>query len=63
MVRERRRSAVLGGVVAVELGRFRKRDGLDCGRPRCGCCHGDKFLGAGRRTNERRAAISFELAS
>ena len=27
-----------------QLGRFRKRDGLDCGRARCFLCHGDKLL-------------------
>lgn len=62
MERQRRRSAVLGGVAHAELGRFRKRDGLDCGRARCGQCHGDKLLGAGRRVNERRAAIADQAA-
>jgi hypothetical protein len=28
----------------LQLGRFRKRDGLDCGRARCFLCHGDKLL-------------------
>lgn len=62
MAREQRRSVTLGGVAHAELGRFRKRDGLDCGRARCGQCHGDKMLGAGRRVNERRAAIDDQVA-
>jgi hypothetical protein len=27
-----------------QLGRFRKRNGLDCGKARCFLCHGDKLL-------------------
>jgi hypothetical protein len=34
----------------LQLGRFRKRNGLDCGRARCFLCHGDKLLD--RRTRE-----------
>jgi hypothetical protein len=26
-----------------QIGRFRKRDAYDCGRPGCGICHSDKF--------------------
>jgi hypothetical protein len=26
-----------------QVGRFRKKKGLDCGNPRCGICHKDKF--------------------
>ena len=33
-----------------QLGRFRKRNGLDCGRARCFLCHGDKLLD--RQTRE-----------
>ena len=33
-----------------QLGRFRKRNGLDCGRARCLLCHGDKLLD--RRTRD-----------
>jgi hypothetical protein len=34
-----------------QLGRFRKRHALDCGRARCFLCHGDKLLD--RRTREQ----------
>ena len=34
-----------------QLGRFRKRHVLDCGRARCFLCHGDKLLD--RRTREQ----------
>ena len=32
-----------------QLGRFRKRKALGCGRARCHLCHGDKLLGRARR--------------
>ena len=32
-----------------QLGRFRKRRALDCGRSRCFLCHGDKLLDRRRR--------------
>jgi len=34
-----------------QIGRFRKRDGLDCGRPRCYLCHGYKLLKLKRRSD------------
>jgi hypothetical protein len=37
-----------------QLGRFRKRNGLDCGRARCFLCHGDKLLN--RQTREESLA-------
>ena len=37
-----------------QLGRFRKRNGLDCGRARCFLCHGDKLLD--RQTREESLA-------
>jgi len=37
-----------------QLGRFRKRHALDCGRARCFLCHGDKLLDL--RTREQRLA-------
>jgi hypothetical protein len=37
-----------------QLGRFRKRNGLDCGRARCFLCHGDKLLD--RQTREESMA-------
>jgi hypothetical protein len=33
------------GAESVERGRFRKRKPLDCGRARCGLCHGEKLHG------------------
>ena len=37
-----------------QLGRFRKRNGLGCGRARCFLCHGDKLLD--RQTREESLA-------
>ena len=37
-----------------QLGRFRKRSGLGCGRARCFLCHGDKLLN--RQTREESLA-------
>lgn len=42
------------------LSRWRKRDPRDCGRTRCGCCHGEKFSGAGSRSNDLRSALRYE---
>jgi hypothetical protein len=30
-------------VCDLQAGRFRKRDAYDCGRPRCGVCHHEKW--------------------
>ncbi|HYT91436.1 MAG TPA: hypothetical protein VEL76_22170 [Gemmataceae bacterium] len=38
-----------------QVGRFRKRDAHDCGRPGCFLCHGDKFP-------RRRLTIGEQLA-
>ena len=38
----------------LQLGRFRKRNGLGCGRARCFLCHGDKLLD--RQTREESLA-------
>jgi hypothetical protein len=46
-----------------ELGRFRKRHPLDCGRPRCGLCHGEKNYAAGKRSRHRREALAFEATA
>lgn len=40
---------------------FRKRKPLDCGRPRCGTCHYEKFYVGKDRYNKRREAIDFDL--
>lgn len=42
-----------------QVGRFRKTDAYDCGRPRCGVCHGEKFYGKGRRRCEELADLRF----
>lgn len=42
-------------------GFWRKRKPFDCGNPRCGLCHSEKFYGAKARGNERRRAIDFDL--
>lgn len=44
-----------------QLGRWRKRNPLDCGRVRCGICHGDKFYAPKARHNNKLAAIQYEL--
>ena len=43
------------------MGFLRKRKPLDCGRPRCGLCHDEKFHTPKAREARRRAAIEFEL--
>lgn len=40
---------------------WRKRHPLDCGRPQCGMCSGEKLVARHKRSNERRAAIGFEM--
>lgn len=42
-------------------GKWRKRKPLDCGRAKCGSCHGDKFYGPKARNTKRLKAIQFEL--
>lgn len=42
-----------------ELGRFRKRHALDCGKVRCGVCHGNKYPKRERHEHEVRADESF----
>lgn len=41
------------------IGFVRKRKPYDCGNPRCGLCHSEKW--DRRRQNERERAIRFEL--
>lgn len=40
------------------LGRFRKRDGYDCGNPACHLCHSDKFPRRELTRPELRAAAA-----
>lgn len=42
-------------------GRWRKRHPGDCGRARCGLCHGDKLFGPKARGAAKRAAIAAQL--
>ena len=42
-----------------QLGRFRKRNGLDCGKAKCFICHGDKLLDRQTRT-ERLADLKMK---
>jgi hypothetical protein len=43
-------------------GRWAKRHPGDCGRARCGLCHGDKLYGPKARGAAKRAAILDQLA-
>jgi len=43
------------------MGFLRKRKPYDCGRPRCGLCHGDKFHAPKARARRLREAVEFEL--
>jgi hypothetical protein len=45
------------------MGFLRKRRPYDCGNPRCGACHYEKFWMPRARQNARRAAIAFEEAA
>lgn len=45
----------LVGDAVVEPGRFRKRHPLDCGRSRCGLCHGEKRFGRTKFADRRLA--------
>jgi hypothetical protein len=42
-------------------GYFRKRHPFDCGNPRCGLCHFEKFWVPKARATKKRAAIQYEL--
>lgn len=44
---------------AAGIGSMRKKKPLDCGNPRCGVCHGDKFFGPKARGTKKRDAIRF----
>jgi hypothetical protein len=43
-----------------QVGRFRKLDAYDCGKPGCGICHGDKFPKRSWTRQEIRAALRFQ---
>lgn len=44
------------------IGWFRDRHPRDCGRPRCGLCHGEKVYGRKARGATLRRAVDFELS-
>lgn len=44
------------------IGWFRDRHPRDCGRTKCGICHGEKAYGPKRRGATRRRAVDFELS-
>ncbi len=43
------------------MGFLRKRKPYDCGNPRCGVCHGDKFFATKARARRVREAIEFDV--
>lgn len=43
------------------IGTVRKKKPLDCGRVRCGVCHGEKFFAPKNRGAKKRAAIAWDL--
>jgi hypothetical protein len=42
-----------------QVGRFRKTDAYDCGNPRCGICHGDKYPKRFKHTQEIKSEFFF----
>jgi len=46
---------------AAGIGSMRKRRPYDCGNPRCGLCHFEKFWIRKNRYNKLRKIIEFEL--
>lgn len=60
MARQRAVSRRHGGTrPGDDLGRFRKRHALDCGRVRCHVCHGSKYPRRESHEHEVRADLSF----
>lgn len=45
------------------IGFVRKRRPYDCGNPRCGLCHFEKFWTPKARATKQRQAIEFDLAA
>lgn len=43
-----------------QVGRFRKKDAWDCGNPRCGICHSDKFPKRTLTEQEEKSALGFK---
>jgi hypothetical protein len=43
-----------------QVGRFRKMDGEDCGRPQCKVCHGDKFPKRQLTRHEKKSLLSLK---
>lgn len=46
---------------AAGIGSMRKKAPYDCGRPRCGTCHWEKFWLPKSRAAKKRAAIEYSL--
>lgn len=42
-----------------QVGRFRKTDAYDCGKPRCWMCHGDKYPKRSKHEQEIESDLSF----
>lgn len=43
-----------------QVGRFRKKDAWDCGNPRCGICHQDKFPKRDLTDQERKSSMKLK---
>lgn len=43
------------------IGSMRKHTPYDCGNPRCGLCHFEKFYVPKARANKRRSEIRYEM--
>ena len=43
-----------------QIGRFRKTDAWDCGNPKCGICHSDKFPKRQLTMKEEKSNLSFK---
>lgn len=52
-------SLFASGKTKTQLGRYRKRHALDCGKTRCRTCHNDKFPKRERHDQELLAVLSY----
>jgi len=55
MQRQKKVACGYGKKKKIELGRFRKRKAMDCGKTKCGLCHNDKF--GPKRTPTRKEVM------
>lgn len=58
--RNHKRARAMG--LNVARGFYRKIDAYDCGRPRCGICHGSKRFGHEETRQEHRAKLAMREA-